>query len=39
MVSRSLVEVNHRPDDKGSMHLWNVGLLQRDYTAVYPRKL
>jgi hypothetical protein len=23
----------HRPDDGGSSHLWNVGLLQRVYTA------
>jgi hypothetical protein len=26
-------------DDGGSTHLWNVGLLQWDYTAVYPRRL
>jgi hypothetical protein len=25
------------PDDGGSMHLWNVGLLQRDCTALYAR--
>jgi hypothetical protein len=24
-----------RPDDGGSMNLWNVGLLQRDYMALY----
>jgi hypothetical protein len=24
-----------RPDDGGSMHLWNVGLLKRDYTELY----
>jgi hypothetical protein len=29
----------HRPDDGGSMHLWNVSLLQWDYTALYPTKL
>jgi hypothetical protein len=29
----------HRPDDGGSTHLWNVGLLQREYTELYPRKL
>jgi hypothetical protein len=29
----------HRPVDGGSTHLWNVGLLQRDYTALYPRRL
>jgi hypothetical protein len=27
-----------RPDDGGSTHLWNVGLLQRDYTALCPRR-
>jgi hypothetical protein len=26
-------------DDGDSTHLWNVCLLQRDYTALYPRKL
>jgi hypothetical protein len=25
--------------DESSTHLWNVGLLQRYYTALYPRKL
>jgi hypothetical protein len=30
---------HHRPDDRGSMHLWNVGLLQQDYTVLYPRRL
>jgi hypothetical protein len=30
--------MNH-PDDGGSMYLWNVGLLQRGYTALYPRRL
>jgi hypothetical protein len=29
----------HRPDDGGSTHLWNVGLLQRDYTALHPTRL
>jgi hypothetical protein len=28
-----------RPDDEGSTHLWNVGLVQRDYTVLYPRSL
>jgi hypothetical protein len=28
-----------RPDDGRSMHVWNVDLLQRDYTALYPRRL
>jgi hypothetical protein len=26
-------------DDGGSMHLWNVGEFQRDYTALHPRRL
>jgi len=29
----------HRPVDGGSTHLWNVGLLQRDYSALYARRL
>jgi hypothetical protein len=29
----------HWSPDGGSMHLWNVGLLQRDYTEQYPRRL
>jgi hypothetical protein len=29
----------NRPDDGGSKHLWNVGLVLRDYTAQYPRRL
>jgi hypothetical protein len=29
------LEVN----DGGSTHLWNIGLLQRDYTVLYPRDL
>jgi hypothetical protein len=28
-----------RPDDGGSTHLRNVGLLQRDCIALYPRRL
>jgi hypothetical protein len=27
---------HHRPDNGGSTHLWNVCLLQRDYTVIYP---
>jgi hypothetical protein len=27
------------PDDGSSTHLWNVGKLQRDYTALQPRRL
>jgi hypothetical protein len=30
--------VNH-PDDGGSKHLWNDGLLEREYTALYLRRL
>jgi hypothetical protein len=26
-------------DDAGSTHVWNVGLLQRDNTMLYPRRL
>jgi hypothetical protein len=29
----------HRPDDEVSTHLWNVGVLHRDYTAQYSRRL
>jgi hypothetical protein len=28
-----------RPDDGCSTHVWNIGILQRDYTALYPRRL
>jgi hypothetical protein len=31
-------KLNHRPDDGGSKHLWNVGKLLPDYTAQQPRK-
>jgi hypothetical protein len=31
--------LHHQGDDAGSMHLWNVSLLQQDHTALYPRKL
>jgi hypothetical protein len=34
----SLVEIHHQ-DDGGSTHLWNVGILQRDYTVLHPKKL
>jgi hypothetical protein len=46
MVPCSLVEVDrrfwgaiHHPDGGSSQHLWNVGLLQRDSMAPYPRRL
>jgi hypothetical protein len=35
----SWVSLGSRPDDGGSMHLWNVGLLWQDYTAIYLRRL
>jgi hypothetical protein len=38
MVPCSLVE-GYGPDDQGSTHLWNVGLLLRDYTALCPVRL
>jgi hypothetical protein len=28
----------HQGDYGGSTHLWNVGLLQQDYTALHPRR-
>jgi hypothetical protein len=32
-------DVIHRPDVRGSTHLWNVvGLLRRDYTVPHPRR-
>jgi hypothetical protein len=31
--------LHHKGDDGGSTHLWNVGQLQRDYTALHPRRL
>jgi hypothetical protein len=39
---RSMYSVSfniHRHDDGGSTHLWNVGLLQRDYTSQHSRRL
>jgi hypothetical protein len=35
----SIVRAIYRCDNGGSKHLWNVGLLQRDYTTLYPRKI
>jgi hypothetical protein len=29
---------DHRPDDGGSKHLWNVGKLLSDYTVLQPRR-
>jgi hypothetical protein len=29
----------HRPNNVGSTNFWNVGVLQRDYTSLYPRRL
>jgi hypothetical protein len=31
--------MTHRPDDGGSMHLWNVGRHPIKNTAVHPRRL
>jgi hypothetical protein len=31
--------LHYQSDDGGTTYFWNVGLLQRDYTALYPRKL
>jgi hypothetical protein len=31
--------LHHHHDDEYSMHLWNVGLLQRDHTALFPTML
>jgi hypothetical protein len=33
------VQLIHWPDDRDSMHLCNIGLLQWNYMALYPRKL
>jgi hypothetical protein len=30
---------HHRPDDGGSAHVWSVGQLQREYTAIHVRRL
>jgi hypothetical protein len=27
------------PDDRGYTYLWNVGVIQRDYMALHPRRL
>jgi hypothetical protein len=36
---RNVYCLHHGHDDGGSTHLWNVGLLQLDYTALYPWRL
>jgi hypothetical protein len=33
------VSMKMMSDDGGGMHLWNVGLLQRDYRAQCPKRL
>jgi hypothetical protein len=42
-VSTDLSEISGShdvcPDDGGGMHLWNIGLLQRDYKALCTRSL
>jgi hypothetical protein len=30
--------VNNHPDDGGSSHLWNVGILLSDYAALQPTR-
>jgi hypothetical protein len=35
----SEIRVIYRPDDGGSTHIWNVGPIQSDYTALHPRRL
>jgi hypothetical protein len=35
----SIIRVIHRPDGGGSTRLWNVSLIQREYTALFPRRL
>jgi hypothetical protein len=30
--------LHHRPNDRGSKHIWNVGKLLQDYTALQPRR-
>jgi hypothetical protein len=35
----SSVRLIHRPDDRGSTHLWNVGLFQWDYSALQQIRL
>jgi hypothetical protein len=35
LIKKMTVKVIHRIDDGGSTHLWNVGLLQQDYTEIY----
>jgi hypothetical protein len=38
LFSLYLSEIDHRPDDGGSTHLWNACPLQRDYTALHLRR-
>jgi hypothetical protein len=33
------VLLHYRPDNTGSTHVWNVGVLARNYTVLYSRKL
>jgi hypothetical protein len=34
---RYAYSLHHQGDDGSSKHLWNIGQLQRDYTALHPR--
>jgi hypothetical protein len=36
---RSAYRLPRQGDDGGSVHFWNVGLLQGDHMALYPRRL
>jgi hypothetical protein len=38
-LHRLFARLIYHPDDGRSNNLWKVGLLQRDYTAIYARKL
>jgi hypothetical protein len=39
MSMQMRASLDHYNPDDGSTHLWNVGLLQRDYTALHPWRL
>jgi hypothetical protein len=39
IVLYSCAGVDNHPDDGRSTHVWNIGLLQRDYTVLCPRRL
>jgi hypothetical protein len=39
LCSKGVYCLKHHPDDGGSTYLRNIGQLQRDYTALHPRRL